>query len=176
MRRRNHLRRRLLRRALSYAPDAVIANGDHIYWDQRTWLEVEHPGLRALASALYERIGRLDRQETAHSPDNEWALIAAAQPQIGDLYGVMLCSTPGFYLNDDHDYFENDEATQAFVTCTRWANWGSRRPIPSAGRRASGVSGIPMWPWMIRWKPMRPWRMHTEGQRLRLTTDQPKFM
>jgi len=268
MRRRNHLRRRLLRRALSYAPDAVIANGDHIYWDQRTWLEVEHPGLRALASALYERIGRLDRQETAHSPDNEWALIAAAQPQIGDLYGVMLRSTPGFYLNDDHDYFENDEATQAFVTLPPYRyqlDFARRvrdlflpeflpdpnRPLALSGTgavdRPPGVSesfGTLRWgrlleaclydcgrflslkgaaaglvpPEVERWlgartrdpqlahlvhvpsHPMgwtagkwREWypdvavddsveadaavaRMHTEGKRFRLTTDQPKFM
>jgi hypothetical protein len=26
-------RRRLLRRALSFRPDAVVANGDHVYWD-----------------------------------------------------------------------------------------------------------------------------------------------
>ena len=29
-------RRRLLRRALAFAPDAVIANGDHVYWDLRS--------------------------------------------------------------------------------------------------------------------------------------------
>lgn len=27
------VRQRLLRRALSFAPDALIANGDHVYWD-----------------------------------------------------------------------------------------------------------------------------------------------
>lgn len=110
------LRRRLLRRALSFAPDTVIANGDHIYWDQRTWLESDNPGLRALAKALFERVGPLDRHKPAHSTGNERALQAAAEPQIGDLYGVMMRSTPGFYLNDDHDYFENDEAKREFVT------------------------------------------------------------
>ena len=29
-------RQRLLERGLSYSPDVVIANGDHIYWDQAT--------------------------------------------------------------------------------------------------------------------------------------------
>ena len=32
------IRRRLLRRALSFNPRAVIAIGDHVYWDQRTEL------------------------------------------------------------------------------------------------------------------------------------------
>ena len=31
------IRNRLLRRALSFAPDAAVANGDHIYWDLHTW-------------------------------------------------------------------------------------------------------------------------------------------
>ena len=30
----NAVRNRLLRRGLSFQPDAVVANGDHIYWDQ----------------------------------------------------------------------------------------------------------------------------------------------
>jgi hypothetical protein len=29
-------RRRLLARAMSFRPDAAIANGDHIYWDMTT--------------------------------------------------------------------------------------------------------------------------------------------
>ena len=31
------IRNRMLRRALSFAPDAMVANGDHIYWDLHTW-------------------------------------------------------------------------------------------------------------------------------------------
>lgn len=27
------VRNRLLRRGLSFRPDAVVANGDHVYWD-----------------------------------------------------------------------------------------------------------------------------------------------
>lgn len=110
------LRQRLLRRALSFAPHAVIANGDHVYWDQLTWLESESPALREMVTALYEQVGMLDRHDTAHSAANERALLAAVEPQIGALYGVLLRSTPGFFLNDDHDYFENDEARPDLVT------------------------------------------------------------
>ena len=110
------LRRRLLRRALSFSPDVTIANGDHIYWDQRTWLESDNEGLRVLSAALYNQVGPLDRDAPARGAANERALIAAAGPQIADLYGVMMRSTPGYYINDDHDYFENDEATRRFVT------------------------------------------------------------
>ena len=40
----------------------------------------------------------------------------AVEPQIANLYGVMLRSTPSYFVSDDHDYFENDEATNRFVT------------------------------------------------------------
>jgi hypothetical protein len=31
------IRQRLLRRGLSFSPQAAVANGDHIYWDLHTW-------------------------------------------------------------------------------------------------------------------------------------------
>ena len=31
------IRQRLLKRGLSFAPQAAVANGDHIYWDLHTW-------------------------------------------------------------------------------------------------------------------------------------------
>ena len=40
----------------------------------------------------------------------------AVGPQIADLYGTMMRSTPVFFLQDDHDYFENDEADDKLVT------------------------------------------------------------
>ena len=40
----------------------------------------------------------------------------AVGPQIADLYGTMMRSTPVFFLQDDHDYFETDEADDTLVT------------------------------------------------------------
>jgi hypothetical protein len=40
----------------------------------------------------------------------------AVGPQIADLYGTTMRSTPVFFLQDDHDYFENDEADDKLVT------------------------------------------------------------
>jgi len=40
----------------------------------------------------------------------------AAGPQIAPMYGADFRSTPVFFLQDDHDYFDNDEATDEIVT------------------------------------------------------------
>lgn len=110
------VRRRLLKKALSFAPHAVIANGDHIYYDQRTELENRGEDYGRRQREFYERIGWLDRSLPALGTANERSLKAAVGPQIGELYGTLLRSTPSFFVSDDHDYFENDDADQNMVT------------------------------------------------------------
>lgn len=109
-------RRALLDRGLSFKPDAVIAIGDQIYWDQRTILDSTSDLRRARGRAVYERAGLLDRTLAAAGTNNEDVLKLVAGQQIQPLYGVKLRSTPAYFINDDHDYFENDEATKRFVT------------------------------------------------------------
>ena len=109
-------RRRLLRRGLSFKPDAMVAIGDHVYWDQRTWLESSRTTTREFSSKLYSTIGMLDRAQPAYGTSNEDILKIVAGEQITPLYGTDLRSTPSFFINDDHDYFENDEATDRYVT------------------------------------------------------------
>ena len=110
------LRRRLLARALSFAPDAAIAIGDHVYWDQRTQLDSAREDVRQRALAWYASRGMLDRSLPAKGTVNEAAIKNAVEPQFAELYGVMLRSTPSYFVSDDHDYYENDEATDRFVT------------------------------------------------------------
>ena len=110
------IRRRLLRRALSFRPHVAIAIGDHIYWDQRTWLESANDRIREASRAFYDSVGMLDRNLPALGSANEAILQRAVGPQIAELYGTMLRSTPSYFVNDDHDYFENDEATPRYVT------------------------------------------------------------
>lgn len=109
-------RRRLLARALSFAPHATIAIGDHVYWDQRTQLDAERAETRRLSTELYRRFGLLDRGLGARGTPNEAIIKAAVEPQFAHLYGVMLRSTPSYFVSDDHDYYENDEASRRFVT------------------------------------------------------------
>ena len=106
-------RNRLLRRALSYQPHAAVANGDHVYWDLlaprgSAWL-----GATADARRL---AGTFSRSAVVFGHTNEDVLMRAAGPQITPVYGTDFRSTPVFFLQDDHDYFDNDEATPEMVT------------------------------------------------------------
>ena len=106
------VRRRMLARAMSFSPHAVIANGDHIYWDLRT-VRADRLGMAKEAVAF---AGVFDRTQPVLGTRNEEVLKRAVGPQIADLYGTTLRSTPAFFLQDDHDYFENDEADDRFVS------------------------------------------------------------
>jgi hypothetical protein len=103
------VRNRLLRRGLSFDPDAVIANGDHVYWDLEGGVTA-----RAMAQSPPGRgVGTFDR---ARPRRNAQLLTRVAGPQIVDVYGVDCRSVPVFFLTDDHDYFENDTADQDIIT------------------------------------------------------------
>lgn len=97
------IRRRLLRRALSFAPQAAIANGDHIYWDLHTW-QGEAAGDLSPAG----RQSNFDYAARVMGGSNEAAMKLAAGPQIVPLYGTDFRSTPVYFLQDDHDHWEND--------------------------------------------------------------------
>lgn len=103
-------RNRLLRRALTFQPDVAIANGDHVYWDL---LSPNPIGATPRAEQL---AGRFDRSALVFGGTNETVLKRAAGPQIVPVYGTDFRSTPVFFLQDDHDYFENDDATDSIVT------------------------------------------------------------
>jgi hypothetical protein len=106
------VRQRLLRRGLSFAPDALIANGDHVYWDLLAPRAA--PKLGGSKAAL--EYARFDRDAPILGGANESALLRAAGEQITPLYGTLCRSTPVFFLQDDHDHFDNDEATDEAVT------------------------------------------------------------
>ena len=44
------------------------------------------------------------------------AFMKAVGPQIVPLYAALCRSTPVFFMQDDHDYFENDEADDRFIS------------------------------------------------------------
>ncbi len=89
-----------------------MANGDHVYWDLRSrfgWFMGASPQARWSA-------GRFERSAPVLGTANESVLVRAFGPQIAGLYGVRLRSLPAFFLQDDHDYTENDEASDALRT------------------------------------------------------------
>jgi hypothetical protein len=107
------LRRRLLGRGLSFKPDALIANGDQVYWDLRA--PQASKGSGASATGI-EFAGTFDRAQPVFGTPNETAFLRATGPQIVPQYGALCRSTPVFFMQDDHDYFDNDEATDDIIT------------------------------------------------------------
>ncbi|MBM64166.1 MAG: hypothetical protein CL484_14550 [Acidobacteria bacterium] len=105
------IRNRLLRRALSFEPDAAVANGDHIYWDLHTWLGENVGHLSASG-----RRSNFDFSGSVFGSSNEVAMKAAAGPQIVPVYGSDFRSTPVFFLQDDHDHWENDAVTDEIAS------------------------------------------------------------
>lgn len=108
-------RHKLIERGLSFSPDVVIANGDHIYWDQKTLAyrgeDFQQPWLE-----MYEEFGTLDPTMPVIGTSNEAILKRIADPQIAKLYGVRFRSVPVFMMTDDHDLFENDEAHEGYIS------------------------------------------------------------
>ncbi|HEY7844004.1 MAG TPA: hypothetical protein VID30_10025, partial [Bradyrhizobium sp.] len=107
------LRRRLLARGLSFKPDALIANGDQIYWDLRAPRASKSSGASPLGKQL---AGTFDRAQPVFGTANETVFRCATGAQIIPQYGALLRSTPVFFMQDDHDYFDNDEATDDIIT------------------------------------------------------------
>src|SRR5260370_291231 len=69
------------------------------------------------ASPTGERIaGKFDRSALVLGSDNETVLKRAVEPQLIPVYGTDFRSTPVFFMQDDHDYFDNDDATDEVIT------------------------------------------------------------
>jgi len=110
------VRHRLLARAMSFAPQGVIANGDQVYWDQTTLLQSRNEQIARTARELYDRYGMFDRNQPVLGTSNEAIIKRIGEAQIATLYGTRLRSVPTWFVADDHDYFEDDEAEERFVT------------------------------------------------------------
>jgi hypothetical protein len=109
-------RRRLFARALREKPDAMIAIGDHVYWDLRFGRATgklplgQQPWARQIMGADF------NRDIPVLGTPNEAILKRVVDRQIADLYGTLFRSTPVHFIQDDHDYFENDEAIDAGIS------------------------------------------------------------
>lgn len=114
-------RQKMFDTALAEKPDAALSIGDHIYWDLRGG-NMPAVGRRSWAIKLLAgwylgfRYGAFDRTQPLLGTDNEVVLTTVADEQIASLYGTRFRSTPIFFISDDHDYFENDDAEEDLVT------------------------------------------------------------
>lgn len=142
------VRQRLLRRGLAHEPDAVIAIGDHVYWDLRAGLNALLTGASAIAKEL---AGEFDRAIPVLGTSNESVMKRAVGPQIAGLYGTMLRGTPVFFMRDDHDYFEDDRVEpdlttfppdpfmRALARATQWLYYPEFLPDPARPRDLPGT-------------------------------------
>jgi len=124
------IRQRLLNKALSFNPDAVISTGDQIYHD----LTYDSPA-KVMGDSPRSKyhVGEFNRSKPALGTENEPVLKRAADPQIAYLYGTVLRSYPTFFLLDDHDYFENDTAMEKDGFDIRLLLLGWRSPFVKGG-------------------------------------------
>lgn len=106
------VRQALLSKALAFRPHALVANGDHVYWD------LFSPGAakRGASSLALSYAGRLDKSKPVFGTTNEEFLLRAAIEQIAPLYRTLCRSTPVYFVQDDHDYFDNDIANDRIIT------------------------------------------------------------
>ena len=117
----NAFRQALFEAALAEQPDAAVAVGDHVYWDLRGQ-GMPQVGRRnrfikfVAGSYLRLRYGAFDRDAPLIGTANEDVLRRVGNEQIADLYGTRFRSVPMFFVADDHDYFENDDAEPDLVT------------------------------------------------------------
>ena len=61
-------------------------------------------------------LGTFNPDEPVVGFENEQILKRVAGPQIAELYGTRFRSTPMYFISDDHDYFENDDAIDRWIT------------------------------------------------------------
>jgi hypothetical protein len=97
---------------LSFAPDALIANGRS---------RLLGPSCSESGAEIGASKAALEYASGSTEMHRFWvaltrAIVRAAGEQITPLYGTLCRSTPVFFLQDDHDHFDNDEATDEAVT------------------------------------------------------------
>ena len=144
-------RRRLFQAALRQKPDAAVAIGDHVYWDLRYGRGVgaKRPPMGAQPWARAITGGDFDRDIPVIGTPNEDKLKRAVDRQIADLYGTLFQSVPTHFIQDDHDYFENDEAIDIGISfppddfMTRLARATQRLYFPEHLPEAGRPAGLP---------------------------------
>ena len=107
------VRQALIKRALSFQPHAMVANGDQVYWDLFAPRISKQYGNSEAAIAY---AGRFDKTKPIFGTTNEEFLLKTGAEQIAPLYRTMCRSVPVFFVQDDHDYYDNDEASDEVIT------------------------------------------------------------
>jgi len=102
-----------LSKALSFKPHAIVANGDQVYWDLFAPVQARQMGQ---SETGIKYAGRFDPTKPIFGTTNEDFILKAAAEQITPLYRTLCRSTPVYFVQDDHDYFDNDIANDRLIT------------------------------------------------------------
>jgi len=99
-------------RALSFAPNAVVANGDQVYWDcSRQWARSCSECLRMRVKAWH-----IDRSGVGSEGQRNRSQARCRTADHAGLWHRLPFDRRCSSCQDDHDYFDNDEATDEVVT------------------------------------------------------------
>ena len=110
-------RQRLFDLILDREPDLVIANGDHVYFDLPSMNRLREGVAGNLLAKFIDGVNAIfDPELPVLGTPNEIAITTVGDDQIAGIYGVRFRSTPMFFVTDDHDYFDNDDATPERIT------------------------------------------------------------
>ena len=107
------VRQALLGKALSFKPHAIVANGDQVYWDLFAPGFAERMGASAKAIAY---AGRFDKSAPIFGTAERGLPAEGGGRANRSALQNIVCSTPVFFVQDDHDYFDNDTATDEIIT------------------------------------------------------------
>lgn len=105
-------RQALISKLVSLKPHAIVANGDQVYWDLHAPNVSEVLGASKTAIAY---AGQFDASKPIFGTSNESFLLKSAAEQISPLYRTICRSIPVFFVQDDHDYYDNDDASDKMV-------------------------------------------------------------
>lgn len=139
-------RSRLLRRALTFQPDAVVANGDHVYWDLLSPVGAPNLGASPEAQRL---AGSFSRSSLIFGDTNETVLKLAAGPQIVPVRhrlpldaGVLSSGRPRLLRQRRRDRHHRDVPAVGFHAAPRACQPAALLSRVSPGRQASGWAPV----------------------------------
>ena len=136
------VRNRLLRRALSFQPQAAVANGDHVYWDLLSPLTSKRYGASAEAEKIAEHHPEADRRAVGPMRGSR------VQPSRSDTgqAGLLIQHGERRWPGDHHlrgRITQGSDARLAIAGRGRRSRRAAPRGQTRTGRRPSRRTGMP---------------------------------
>jgi len=121
------VRNRMLRRALSFNPDAAVANGDHVYWDLRSPLTTRGAAGAALAREIAG--GSFNRGDLVLGSDNETMLKVIEQEKSGAIMAPRIVPA-GFLEGESKMSARNGFVVSDLAAAKKAVDWYAAHGYP----------------------------------------------